>query len=73
MFNYISFCFSFMQKFFGDNYYREEDDEKPQFDEDFEGEDLFFIFNCCKEILSFYFKSCVSWLIVFLGIEVSED
>lgn len=30
-----------MQKFFGDNYYREEDDEKPQFDEDFEGEDLF--------------------------------
>ncbi|TNM97599.1 hypothetical protein fugu_015755 [Takifugu bimaculatus] len=25
-----------MQKFFGDNYYREEDDEKPQFDEDFE-------------------------------------
>lgn len=51
MFNFISFCFSFMQKFFGDNYYREEDDEKPQFDEDFEGEDLFLF----PDILSFYF------------------
>lgn len=58
-----------MQKFFGDNYYREEDDEKPQFDEDFEGEDLFLF----PEILSFYFKSCVSWLIVFLRVEVAED
>lgn len=37
-----------MQKFFGDNYYREEDDEKPQFDEDFEGEDLFLFLTAAK-------------------------
>lgn len=49
MFNCISFCFSFMQKFFGDNYYRGDDDEKPQFDEDFEGEDLFLFLTAAKK------------------------
>lgn len=60
-----------MQKFFGDNYYREEDDEKPQFDEDFEGGDLFLFLTAAKR--SSVSKSCASWLIVFLGIEVAED
>lgn len=33
-----------MQKFFGDNYYGEEDVEKPQFDDDFEGSDFFYYY-----------------------------
>lgn len=47
---FLTFCFSCVQKFFGDNYYQEEDAEKPQFEEDFEGS-IFFNITWWKENL----------------------
>lgn len=45
----IFFWWSCVQKFFGDNYYGEEDAEKPQFHEDFEGSDFFIIITWWKK------------------------
>lgn len=50
----IFFWLSCVQKFFGDNYYGEEDAEKPQFHEDFEGSDFFIIITWWKK------KICIS-------------